>query len=395
MTTSPTHHFTLSDQSRLDALRLSRVAGVGPINFCKLLCQYGSPANALKALPERMKRAGRLENPTIPPQSDIEKEIEQLHHLGGQMLIRGDDDYPHLLSLIPDAPPVLFVKGNLSKLSMRSIGIVGARNASAAGIRIAESISAELSHEGICVVSGLARGIDSAAHEAALFSNLTVAAIAGGLDTTYPFENAKLQEKISENGCLITEAPMGTIPQARHFPRRNRLIAGLSLGCLVIEATLHSGTLITADLAASYNRELFSVPGSPLDPRSRGSNNLIRNGAILTESIQDILPYLPSQLPPKMAAPWQNSVVFNNSTSGFSEPIMTWNSIQTFTPEDPSLMLENVQSLLSITPVTVDEVVQRCQFSVSAVLSILAELELGGVVEFVPGGRVALLPNRN
>ncbi|GBR49861.1 DNA-processing protein DprA [Gluconobacter sphaericus] len=394
MTASPDMRPVLPAADRIDILRLARTTGVGPINFARLMTQYGSAGTALAALPDRMRQAGRREDPVIPTVSRMSDELERLEKLGGKMLVRGDADYPLLLSCIPDAPPVLFTLGDIRKLSMRSVGIVGARNASAAGIRMAESLSAEIAHSGLCVISGLARGIDSASHAAALHTGLTVAAIAGGLDHVYPHENASLQQQIAERGCLVTEALLGTAPQARHFPRRNRLIAGISLGCLIIEATIGSGTLITADLAQSYNRELLVVPGSPLDPRSRGGNQLLKTGqATLTENIVDILQALPSALPPREAAPWQRSSAHSPPLTGFSEPSIAWGNPVSENWVEPDLAQKTVCSLLSVTPVAVDEVVRRCQFSVSVVLATLAELELGGVVEFVPGGRVALLPN--
>ncbi|MDE7540708.1 DNA-processing protein DprA [Gluconobacter sphaericus] len=394
MTASPDMRPVLPAADRIDILRLARTTGVGPINFARLMTQYGSAGTALAALPDRMRQAGRREDPVIPTVSRMSNELERLEKLGGKMLVRGDADYPLLLSCIPDAPPVLFTLGDIRKLSMRSVGIVGARNASAAGIRMAESLSAEIAHSGLCVISGLARGIDSASHAAALHTGLTVAAIAGGLDHVYPPENASLQQQIAERGCLVTEALLGTAPQARHFPRRNRLIAGISLGCLIIEATIGSGTLITADLAQSYNRELLVVPGSPLDPRSRGGNQLLKTGqATLTENIVDILQALPSALPPREAAPWQRSSAHSPPLTGFSEPSIAWGNPVSENWVEPDLAQKTVCSLLSVTPVAVDEVVRRCQFSVSVVLATLAELELGGVVEFVPGGRVALLPN--
>ncbi|KXV44728.1 DNA processing protein DprA [Gluconobacter roseus] len=384
----------MSAPDRIDALRLARTPGVGPINFARLMTQYGSAGAALTALPARMRKAGRREDPVIPSVSRMMDELERLEKLGGKMLIRGEPDYPLLLSHVPDAPPVLFTLGDVRKLSIRSVGVVGARNASAAGIRMAESLSAEMAHAGLCVISGLARGIDSAAHAAALHPGLTVAAIAGGLDHVYPPENASLQQQIAERGCLVTEALLGTAPQARHFPRRNRLIAGMSQACLIIEATLGSGTLITADLAQSYNRELLVVPGSPLDPRSRGGNQLLKTGqATLTENISDILQALPLELPPREPAPWQRAPGHNPLLTGFSEPSVAWGAATEDDWIDPDVIQKTVCALLSVTPVAVDEVMRRCQFSVSAVLATLAELELGGVVEFVPGGRVALLPN--
>lgn len=394
MTASLASFPVMSATDRIDALRLARTPGVGPINFARLMMQYGSAGAALAALPTRMRKAGRREEPVIPSVSRMTEELERLEKLGGNMLLRGEPDYPLLLSHVPDAPPVLFTLGDVRKLSVRSVGVVGARNASAAGIRMAESLSAEMAHAGLCVISGLARGIDSAAHAAALHPGLTVAAIAGGLDHVYPPENASLQQQIAERGCLVTEALLGTAPQARHFPRRNRLIAGMSQACLIIEATLGSGTLITADLAQSYNRELLVVPGSPLDPRSRGGNQLLKTSqATLTENISDILHALPLELPPREPAPWQRAPGHNPLLTGFSEPSVAWGAAPEDDWIDPDVIQKTVCALLSVTPVAVDEVVRRCQFSVSAVLATLAELELGGVVEFVPGGRVALLPN--
>ncbi|MBR0558505.1 DNA-processing protein DprA [Neokomagataea anthophila] len=385
-------HPTTPLTERINAIRLSRVSGVGPANFTKLMRQYGSATQVLDNLPERFLRAGRATTPAIPSRTTIEAELAWLDQNHGRALLRSDPEYPRLLSHITDAPPVLFTRGDVRKLSQPAIGIVGARNASAAGIRMAESLSAEMAAHNLCVISGLARGIDSAAHQAALHPGLTVAAIASGLDHIYPPEHTHLQHAIAERGCLITEAPLGTIPQARHFPRRNRLIAGLGLGCVVVEAALHSGTLITARLAQDYERPLFAVPGSPLDPRSRGGNMLLRHGAILTENIHDILPELSLQMPAYLPAPW----CFNRqNTLGFSESSIPWEGpkIQPNTPqEDLDFIIEHIHPLLSVTSVTVDEVVSRCQFSVSAVLSALTELELGGVLEFVPGGRVALLP---
>lgn len=385
-------------QDRIDTLRLARTPGIGPVNFARLLTQYRSAAEALDALPGRMRRAGRAEPPAIPGRGEIEGELERVQRIGGGVLLRGDPDYPLMLSFLPDPPPLLFYRGDPACLSRRAVGVVGARNASAGGMRLAESLSRGLAESGLCVVSGLARGIDSAAHKAALEagaetgsetgSGLTAAAIAGGLDIIYPPENAALQERIAREGCVITEAPPGTVPQARHFPRRNRLIAGISLGCLVVEAAACSGTLITARLALEYGREVFAVPGSPLDPRSRGGNDLLRQGATLAETAADILPVLPDSLPLPSPPPWLES----RSGPGFSEGKTAWNGPADRAWEDPDLVLGAVRPLLSVTPVAVDEVARRCQFSVSAVLSMLSELELGGVVEFVPGGRVALLP---
>ncbi|AQS86782.1 DNA processing protein DprA [Neoasaia chiangmaiensis NBRC 101099] len=369
---------TLSAAERTDLIRLARVDGVGPITFRRLLEVHGRAEIALAALPARMRDAGRHVVPKIPTRCEIEDDIARTLALGGRIIIKGERDYPAQLVHVPDAPPVLSIMGNASLLSHRAVGIVGARNASAAGIRMAEVIATELAAENICVISGLARGIDAAAHQAALYRGLTVAAIAGGLDQVYPPEHVDLQKEIAEKGCIVTEAPLGTIPQSRHFPRRNRLIAGMSLGCVIVEAALRSGTLITARLAAQYGREVFAVPGSPLDPRSRGGNNLLREGAWVTESVADILPHLPRVVPDPV----------DRELAGFAESPETWR-----TPDGVSgSVVAKVRSLLSMTPMPVDDVARRCQFSVSAVLAALSELELGGSATFLPGGCVVLLP---
>ncbi|MFT9214941.1 MAG: DNA-processing protein DprA, partial [Acetobacter malorum] len=273
-------------------LRLARTESVGPRTWRRLLSQYHTAEAALEALP-RLPQRGRVPL-VIPSRDSILREIEATLHIGGRILTLLDADYPFLLKEIPDAPPVLSVLGDVAALSKPGIGLIGARNASSSGLRLAESLATELVEAGVSVVSGLARGIDTAAHKGALHrQGLTVAAIAGGLDKPYPLQNAHLQAEIAEKGAVVTEAPLGTAPLNRHFPRRNRLIAGMTLGCVVVEAAPKSGSLITARLVGEYGRELFAVPGSPLDPRCRGSNDLLRNGAVLTESVADILPHLP------------------------------------------------------------------------------------------------------
>jgi len=377
---------------RAACLRLARSEGVGPVTYRRLLETYRTPDAALEALPERARRAGRATTPTIPSLDAIETELHKTEALGGRVLLLGEPDYPPLLATLPDAPPALGILGNPARLSCRAVGIVGARNASASGLRLAESLATELTHAEICVISGLARGIDASAHRAALHTGRTAAAIAGGLDTIYPPEHATLQAEIAEKGCLVTEAPLGTIPQARHFPRRNRLIAGIALGCVIIEAAKRSGTLITADMALRYNRILYATPGSPLDPRSHGGNDLIRNGAILTETAADIL----RELPPYPFDKKHENFAFQTFPTpvipGFSEPPHPFGHTPRTDWPDLDAALDHVRSLLSHAPVSVDEVMRRCQFSTSAVLTVLTELELGGVVEFLPGGQVALLP---
>jgi DNA processing protein len=249
----------------LARLTLARADGIGPVNHRRLMARHVTPEAALAAL----RAAGRYR---LPDDRALRRELAAMEELGAQFLFEGTPEYPALLALVPDAPPAVAVLGDLAAFQPRAVAMVGARNASAAGQRFAEQLSRALAREGIAIVSGLARGIDGAAHTGALaVQGRTIAAIAGGLDVAYPPEHAELQERIAaEGGLLITEAPLGTAPIARHFPRRNRLVAGLSLGVVVVEAMEKSGTLITARLALEYGRELYAVPGHPLEPRGGG-----------------------------------------------------------------------------------------------------------------------------
>ena len=348
----------------LDRLCLARTEGVGPITYRRLIRRHGSAAAALAALPGLARAAGRNAPPHTPAAGELQRELDALDRMGGRMLFLDDPDYPPLLALIETAPPALAVLGDPSALSARAVALVGARNASANGRRLAELLAADLGIAGLVVVSGLARGIDAAAHEGALRTGRTVAAIAGGLDMPYPPEHAILQQEIAERGAVVSEAPLGTAPQARHFPRRNRIIAGLSLGTIVVEAAPQSGSLITARMALAADRILFAVPGSPLDPRCRGSNDLIRSdGAHLTESAADVLAHLPDQWPSPRDPP----------SPGFSEA-----------PEplqDPDVVRLKLLNLLGPAAVPVDDLVRRCQFSAAAVLGVLEELEAEGLVQ--------------
>ena len=363
-------------------LRLVRSENVGPVTYRRLMERYADADAAIAALPELARNGGRMQAPKVPSLQTIADEIGAIERIGARLLILGDASYPPLLAQLPDAPPAITVLGDVGVLHRRLVAIVGSRNASSNGMRIAEALAAELGDLGLVVVSGLARGIDAAAHRGALFVGPTVACIAGGLDHPYPPENAVLQGQIAQRGAVVAEAPLGTVPQSRHFPRRNRIIAGLSLGCVVVEAAARSGSLITADLAHTYGRELFAVPGSPLDPRCRGANNLIRQGtAHLTESAADVLAQLPDlpRLGPDGFAERPQPAF-----SGWADQALGhWPELDGVRPE--------VLGLLGPDPVAVDDLIRRCQFSVGAVLAVLTELELGGRVESLPGNRVSLL----
>lgn len=363
-------------------LRLLRSEGVGPAIYRRLMLQFETAAEAVEALPGLARRGGRDGNARIPSVQDIDDEIGAVTAMGGRFVVLGESAYPPLLAQVPDAPPALAVLGDISVLHRRAVAIVGSRNASSNGLRIAEALAAELGDKGLVIVSGLARGIDGAAHRGALHVGPTVACIAGGLDQPYPPENIELQARIAQHGAVVAEAPFGTVPQSKHFPQRNRIIAGLSLGCVVIEAAPRSGSLITADLALTYGRELFAVPGSPLDPRCRGSNNLLRHGAHLAESAADVIAELPKLLP-----------VLGNSGFADERPTLMpgWGANAPEHWGELDQVRRRVLELLGPAPVPVDDLVRHCQFSVNAVLAVLTELELGGRVETLPGNRVSLV----
>ncbi len=368
----------------IDRLRLVRTESVGPITYRRLLSRFETPAEALAALPELARTGGRATAPRIPTTDEAEREFTALRRLGGKFIFLDTPEYPEFLAQLPDAPPVIAVLGDLNLLHTRAIGIVGARNASANGMRLAENLGTELAST-LTVVSGLARGIDAAAHTGALRTGKTIAVIAGGLDLPYPPENEKLQRLIAEQGAVVAEAPLGTAPIARHFPKRNRIIAGLVLGLVVIEAAARSGSLLTARMALEAGRELFGVPGSPLDPRSQGANDLIRQGAHLTETAADVLANLPDH-PSRQGL--GRDPMFQHGLPGFAEPALPW-----VAPAEGARELtrarREIPALIGTDPVGVDEIARRCQLSGAAVVAVLLELELAGRVETLAGNRVA------
>jgi DNA processing protein len=371
----------------LDRLRLARSEGVGPVAYRRLIARFVTAAAALDALPALARAGGRQTRPAIPSASDVQRELDGVARLGACLVFTGQPGYPPLLSLLDDAPAVIAVLGDPALLSARAVALVGGRNASANGQRMAETLAADLACS-LIVVSGLARGVDAAAHNGALRTGHTVAAVAGGLDMPYPPEHADLQRRVAEAGAVVSEVPLGTAPQARHFPRRNRIIAGLSLGVVVVEAALRSGSLITARLAQEAGRELFAVPGSPLDPRSHGANDLIRQGAHITETAADVLENLPDH--PQREGLSRDPLFARGPPPGVAEAPADWEE-----PAEAALELVKVRiqvlELLDISPTAVDDVVRRCQFSAAAVMAVLLELELAGRVQTLPGNRVALL----
>lgn len=353
------------DKELIAHVRLARSRSVGPVTFHKLIEKYGSAATTIDAL---------LDGPNahkILKQEAAVKEIDTAQASGMHILYTGSTNYPLRLAAIYDAPPILYWKGNPDLFKNRLCGIVGARNASSAGLKITRRIAADLGASNVTIASGLARGIDTAAHTASLATG-TVACLAGGLDIIYPEENTSLYNDIAERGLLVSEMPPGTKPQARHFPKRNRIISGLSDGVLVIEAAAKSGSLITARFAAEQGRDLFAVPGSPLDPRSAGGNQLLKDGAVLTRNAEDILNELAeySDSPAKPVAPvhWKKDIKHQAIK-------------KTAKPEGGLL------ELLSPSPIHIDEIVTSSGMETNTVTAELQLLELEGKVTRHSGGR--------
>lgn len=366
----------LSRSDKIDWLRLIRSENVGPITFFRLLERYGTPRNALEALPELARRGGRTKPIKVCPATTAEREMLAAEKIGAHLLCIVDPLYPTLLSAIDDPPPCLYVIGNKTVLKNACIAIVGARNASIGARQLAWRLATDLGKAGLTVVSGLARGIDTAAHEGSLQTG-TIAVMAGGPDVVYPPENVELYKKIIESGAVLSEMPPFTEPQARHFPRRNRIISGASRGLVVMEATARSGSLITARMAAEQGRDVFAVPGSPVDPRSEGPNSLIRDGAILVRDAGDILLALEGTGHTTFREP--DKIRFSGGrSSGLDEATLV-------------LARKIIGGLLSPTAVTVDEIIRQCQLSPAIVSMILLELELAGRLERHPGGRVSTL----
>lgn len=376
----------------VDRLRLARSEGVGPITYRRLLRRYGNPASALDALPRLAEAGGKPEAPAIPSAASASREIERVERLGGRLLFLDGPEYPPLLALLDDAPPVLSVVGNARALTKRGVAMVGSRNASANGQRIAEELAGELADAGVTVVSGLARGIDTAAHIGALRTGVTIACVAGGVDVPYPPENAGLQARIAREGAVVGEAPLGTAPQARHFPRRNRIIAGLSLGVVVVEAAPRSGSLITARLAQEAGREVFAVPGSPLDPRCRGSNGLIRDGAHLTETAADVLDNLPDH-PLREGIARSPLFARGPAPEKLAEPLPELADPADLPVSEQAAIQARLLELLGPSPIAVDELIRRCGFPAAAINGVLLDLEIAGRIETLPGNRVTLLAN--
>jgi DNA processing protein len=367
---------SLSPAEKLDWLRLIRSDNIGPITFFKLLEAFPSANAALDALPGLSSRGGRKKPLKAISKAETEREMEDLDKAGVQTIAWIEPEYPSLLAHIEDPPPLIFVRGHAHLLSKACVGVVGSRNASLNGQKLAFNIAADLGRGGLLVASGLARGIDTAAHKGSLETG-TVAVMAGGVDVIYPSENEDLYQNIVERGAVMSEMKIGTQPTQRHFPRRNRMISGMSRGVAVIEAAVRSGSLITARMALEQNREVFAVPGNPSDPRSRGSNDLIRQGAHLLESAGDIL----SILKERYTTPLSERE--HPGLSAPSDPV----------PSDAELDKARriIEENIGFSPTPVDEIIRNCQVSRGPIAMILLELELAGRLERHPGNRVSII----
>jgi DNA processing protein len=360
---------SLSQEEAFARIRLLRSPNIGPVSYRQLLARFGTAEAAIDALPDLAQRGGRAYRAALP--ETIAEEISQVRRAGAKYLFHDQTDYPALLAASEGAPPILTWRGNLPLVNRPCVAMVGARNASAAAVKLAREFGAALSAAGFTVVSGLARGIDGAAHEGALPS--TIGVIASGIDIAYPPQHAALQERIAGEGLLLAEQAPRTEPRGSHFPSRNRIIAGLAAGTLVVEAAPKSGSLITARLAAEAGREVMAIPGSPLDGRATGCNQLIRDGAVLVQTPEDVVELL----------------------SGFDGTLRS-----TFREAAPSYIFaddeladaapRDVSNLLTTAPVAVDELIRQAGEPAASVQMALLELEIAGRLVRHAGGRVSL-----
>lgn len=354
----------MTDEERLAWLRLARTEKVGPVAFENLLGRYGSAGAVMDAMPELSRRAGPIRVPSL---DDAHRELDAGMHIGARLYCSCEQAFPHLLAALDPPPPLIWVLGDIAIAGRPTAAIVGARVASAGGQKFARGLAAQLGEAGVTVVSGLARGIDGAAHLGALPTG-TIAVLGGGPDDIYPPEHAELHRQIAEGGAVVSESPPGYRAQARDFPRRNRIISGLSLAVVVVEAELKSGSLITARLAGEQGREVLAVPGSPLDPRARGTNGLIRDGAQMCEGVDDVLNAIRHvALRERDPQPWKGPAISDR---------------------DIDAIRERLADLLSPTPVSRDELVRATGAPVAVVLAALTELALAGRAELLPGGMV-------
>jgi DNA processing protein len=356
-------------------LRLVRSDNVGPRTFRDLVNHYGGARAALAALPGLARRGGASGPARICSREHAEIELKAARARGIELVALGEPDYPPRLQMIDDAPPLLAVRGKLAILTQPLVAIVGSRNASAAGVKFAERLARELGEAGFGIVSGLARGIDAAAHRASLGSG-TIAVLAGGHDRIYPAEHGELLQALLAEGAAVSEMPLAWEPRARDFPRRNRLISGLSVGVVIVEAARRSGSLITARLAGEQGREVFAVPGSPLDPRAEGTNGLLKQGATLVTEAGDVIAALEPILGRGLDLPAQ-------------EP--THEAPRPLDSEPAEDERSRIIALLGPTPTAIDDLVRMSRTSPAIVRTVLLELEIAGRLERHGGALVSLI----
>ncbi|MBO9444357.1 DNA-processing protein DprA [Ruegeria sp. R14_0] len=366
------YHPTLpptTEEDRFSWLRLLRSRKVGPATFRRLLREHGSAQNALSALPE-MARAAGIDGYEICPPGVIEAELRAAKAANAQLLCLGSADFPSALNDLTDAPPMLWAIGDVSLLKRQAIAMVGARNCSSLGTRMARGLATDLGKQGYVIVSGLARGIDTAAHLATIDTG-TVAVMAGGVDVVYPAENASLADKIAQTGVRVSEQPMGVTPQARHFPRRNRIISGLAQAVVVVEAAAKSGSLITARDALDQGREVLAVPGHPFDARAAGCNLLIRDGATLIRSAEDVIEALPKQ-----------------DAQPILEPSMP--ELHTLPSVKGAPLHQEILARLGPSPMAEDQLIRDIAATAGEIGPALIDLELDGRIQRQPGGLLSL-----
>lgn len=376
-------HGTLNEvalEDKIDLLRLIRTENVGIVTFYNLLKLYKTPGNALENISHLAKRGGIKRPIELYSKSQAEDELDKILSYGAQIVTIFDSNYPPLLKHIADPPPILTVKGNISLCNNRCIAMVGSRNASVNGARLAYKFAKELGEAGYIIVSGLARGIDTAIHQASIDFG-TIAVIAGGIDNIYPRENAKLYQEISEKGLLITEIGYGEEPKSQNFPRRNRIISGISLATLIIEATLKSGSLITARYANEQGRDVLAIPGFPFEPRSQGTNHLIQNGAYLITSVQDVLDITTNY--DKNYIKYESNENYTNNANKIEESNLSESEL--------NQVRDMLIKRLTYDPITIDEIIESTSLNYKLIILAITELELAGKLIRYPGGKIALI----
>ena len=395
-TPAPLPQATLDDAQRLACLRLIRSENIGPVTFRELINRFGGASSALEALPELSRRAGRGKPVRICSVEAAEAELEAAAAIGAYPLFTIEPDYPPALAHLEMPPPLIYAKGRLELLTRMSVAIVGSRDASAAGRTLTRTLANDLGQAGLVIVSGLARGIDAEAHQAAMATG-TIAVLAGGIDIIYPPEHADMHAEIGSVGCLVSEMPPGFVPRGQDFPRRNRIISGISNGVVVIEAARRSGTLITARMAGEQGREVFAVPGHPLDPRAEGTNQLLRGGATLVTSAADILEVLGPMIKPRFsfrepAPPLHDLHVDAPEPNAVANRDLAETKPETSSPPyNANSELARVLAVLGPSPVNIDELVRVTGLSVRVIQAAILELSLAGRIERHGQNLVSLL----